>query len=326
MYYIENVCHDPRFNLALEEYVLSNKCVREPVLLLWQNEPSVIIGRYQNTPEEINPSFIEERGIHVVRRITGGGAVYHDLGNLNYSFMIPNASGSIEFESFTRPVITALGRLGIKAELSGRNDLLVEGRKFSGNAQHYQGGKLLHHGTILFDSNLDDVQKALHVREDKFVSKGIKSVRSRVTNLKPFLPVDMSVEEFREFLLKDFDLEYLITEMELTDAEYDGIRALADGKYDSWEWNYGKSPLSSVSARIRTAGGTIESKISVESGYIRDMRLTGDFFCMKDIRGFEAAFVGCRYSPDAVRDVLLRTPVEQYICNISTKDMETLFC
>ena len=311
MRYIENVCHDPRFNLALEEYVLSNKCVREPILLLWQNEPSVIIGRYQNTPEEINPSFIEERGIHVVRRITGGGAVYHDLG---------------KFESFTRPVITALGRLGIRAELSGRNDLLVEGRKFSGNAQHYQGGKLLHHGTILFDSNLDDVQKALHVREDKFVSKGIKSVRSRVTNLKPLLPVDMSVEEFKEFLLKDFDLEYLITEMELTDAEYDGIRELASDKYDSWEWNYGKSPLSSVSARIRTAGGTVESKISVESGYIRDVRLTGDFFCMKEIGGFEEAFVGCRYSPEAVRDVLLRTPVEQYICNISTKDMEALFC
>lgn len=243
MHYIENTCHDPRFNLALEEYVLCHKCVREPILLLWQNEPSVIIGRYQNTLEVINQTFVREHCVHVVRRITGGGAVYHDLGNLNYSFMVPNASGNIEFESFTRPVIKALGRLGIKAELSGRNDLLVEKRKFSGNAQHYQGGKLLHHGTILFDANLDDVQRALHVRKDKFISKGIKSVRSRVTNLKPYIPLNMTVEEFKEFLLVEFDLEYLISEVKLTDADYDEIHKLAAEKYDSWDWNYGRSPV-----------------------------------------------------------------------------------
>ena len=324
MRYIKNSCHDPRFNLALEEYVLVNKCDRDPIVILWQNEPSVIIGRYQNTIEEIDPDFIRENNVHVVRRITGGGAVYHDLGNLNYSFMIPDASGSIDFDAFTKPVIDALGRLGVEARLSGRNDLMVDGKKFSGNAQHYENGKLLHHGTILFDSDLLNVQAALRVKEDKFISKGIKSVRGRVTNLKPFIPVCMTTDEFKDYLLADIDREYVLSELELTEDDLDLIRALASDKYDSWDWNYGKSPDCNVSSRIRTPGGTIESRMNVVNGCIRSLSLTGDFFCVKDIREFESAFVGCRYVQDDMRDILVKMPVEQYFCNISKKDMEKL--
>lgn len=185
MIYIENTSHDPTWNLAFEEYAFTKLDYDEPILLLWQNGPSVIIGRYQNTLEEINYDFIRENGISVVRRNTGGGAVYHDLGNLNYSFIIPDVESKVDFRTFTIPVVKALQSYGIPAEQTGRNDILADGKKFSGNAQQFSRGRLLHHGTLMFDVHMENVAKALQVKEGKFRSKATKSVRSRVTNLKP---------------------------------------------------------------------------------------------------------------------------------------------
>ena len=161
MIYIENTNNDPRYNLAFEEYVFLNTDYDEPILLLWQNGPAVIVGKYQNTLEEVNYDFIKEKGINIVRRNTGGGAVYHDLGNLNYSFIIPDVQSKIDFKTFTIPVVKALESAGVQAEQTGRNDILVDGKKFSGNAQQFSNHKLLHHGTLMFDVNTDDVAKAL---------------------------------------------------------------------------------------------------------------------------------------------------------------------
>ena len=171
MIYIRNDSNDPHFNLAFEEYVFSNICSDDTILLLWQNEPSVIVGKHQNTIEEINIDYI-----NVVRRITGGGAVYHDLGNLNYSFLIPDVKADIDFMTFTRPLTDALKSLGINAVQTGRNDVTVDGMKISGNAQFYKDGILLHHGTILFDSDLENVKDTLKVKAGKIESKGIKNI------------------------------------------------------------------------------------------------------------------------------------------------------
>ena len=219
---IRNQSNDPRFNLALEEYVFYHFNPDQEYVILWQNEPSVIVGRNQNTIEEINYKFIKEHNINVVRRMSGGGAVYHDLGNLNYTFIVNSDQDvSSNFKKFTEPVVSALAKLGVQAAFSGRNDITIDGRKFSGNAQHYAKNRLLHHGTILFNSDLSVVQEALNVKIDKLQSKGIKSVRSRVTNVYPYLKEKITVDEFKDTLLKfilnddEYKERYILTEADL---------------------------------------------------------------------------------------------------------------
>ena len=195
---------NPQINLAIEEYVLRNLGEDESYLLFYINEPSIIIGKNQNTIEEINTDYVESKGIKVVRRLSGGGAVYHDFGNLNFSFITKDDGDSFHnFKKFTEPVVQALKKMGINAELSGRNDLMVEGRKISGNAQFSTKGKMFSHGTLLFNSEMDHIVSALKVRKDKIESKGIKSVRSRVANISEFLHEPMTMEQFRMELLKN---------------------------------------------------------------------------------------------------------------------------
>ncbi|MCY0881875.1 MAG: lipoate--protein ligase, partial [Firmicutes bacterium] len=194
---------DPRYNLALEEFLTREMDPHEDYLLLWQNRPMAVVGRYQNTAEEINQLYVKEHHIMVVRRLSGGGSIYQDLGNLNFSMIVSIEQNAFnDFRSFTLPIIQALDEFGVKAELSSRNDLTVDGRKFSGNAQYRTGTRLLHHGTLLFDSDLDVVGQALNVRQDKIASKGIKSVRSRVTNLKPYLPPGTTLQDFSNMIAK----------------------------------------------------------------------------------------------------------------------------
>ena len=197
MIFVPNENHDPRINLAIEQYLLQEIPLDEPILLFYINEPSIIIGRNQNTLEEINRDYVEENGIHVVRRLSGGGAVYHDFGNLNFSFIMPDDGDSFrDFAKVTQPIIQALHELGVAgAELKGRNDLVIDGMKFSGNAMYATNGRMFAHGTIMFDSDINEVVNALKVKKDKIESKGIKSIRSRVTNIKPFLPEEKHVSE-----------------------------------------------------------------------------------------------------------------------------------
>ena len=242
MIYIENNSHDPTYNLAFEEYVFAKTKYDEPILLLWQNGPSVIVGKFQNTLEEINYDYIREKGIKVVRRNTGGGAVYHDLGNLNYSFIIPNVEMKVDFKTFTTPIVKALRSYGIDAEQTGRNDILAGGRKFSGNAQQFSGHKLLHHGTLMFDVHMEDVADALNVKAGKFKSKATKSVRSRVTNLKPLFfeqngGKDMTVLEFKKLLLDWFGREYDLKTVELTEEQKKEIELLQKEKFATDRWN-----------------------------------------------------------------------------------------
>ena len=227
---------------------------RGEYLLLWQNDNTIVIGQNQNAEGEINRAFVEAHQIHVVRRTTGGGAVYHDLGNLNYSFITDVGDAErLTMERFTRPIVEALQGLGLQAEASGRNDILVEGRKVSGTAQRLLRGRFLYHGTLLFDANPGMVSGALNVDPAKFESKSAKSVRSRIGNIREFLKTDMDMPAFWSYLKKTLAGSGLV-EDHLTDEELAAVDELKRTKYDTWEWNFGRSPSTTCGT---SAAGTV---------------------------------------------------------------------
>jgi len=322
MLYIRNESTNPYFNLAFEEY-LFNLEDNNNYVLLWQNEPTIVVGKFQNTAEEINCEYVKEKGIHVVRRITGGGAVYHDLGNLNYTFISKGLEKKeFDFTKFTMPIVKALGKLGVKAELSGRNDITIDQKKFSGNAQHVKKGKVLHHGTLLFNSKMEELTKALKVSEDKFQSKGIKSVRSRVTNIADYLTDDITVLEFKELLLKYmFDENTGLTEGQLKDTDLNEIDSLMKKKYMSWDWNYGCSPEFNVKQGKRFDGGKIEVLMNVKDGIIQGVKFYGDFFSSGNPEEIEALLTGKRYREDEIRAVLTQLNINDYFRGINLDEL-----
>jgi lipoate---protein ligase len=309
MLYIDNKgITDPRINLAIEEYALKNLDINETYLLFYINEPSIIIGKNQNSIEEINTEYVESKGIHVVRRLSGGGAVYHDLGNLNYSFITKDDGDSFHnFRKFTEPVIAALNQMGVNAELSGRNDILAEGRKISGNAQFSTKGRMFTHGTLLFNSEMDHIVSALKVKKDKIESKGIKSVRSRVANISEFLTEKLSVEEFRSALLKFIFQGEEVTEYVLTEEDWEKIHQLSKERYQNWDWNYGKSPKFNLQHSHRFPVGQIDVRLDVDKGVIENCKIYGDFFGVGDVSEIENKLKAIRYEKNeleaALRDV-----------------------
>lgn len=329
MLYIPNKENDPRINLAIETYLLKEKNFDEPILLFYINDPSIIIGRNQNTIEEINSEYVDAHDIKVVRRLSGGGAVYHDHGNLNFSFIMPDDGESFrDFEKFTKPVIDALHEMGVAgAQLKGRNDLVIDDQKFSGNAMYATDGRMFAHGTIMFDSDINEVVNALKVRKDKIKSKGIKSIRSRVTNIKPFLAKDyqaMTTEEFRDaILLKMFGVDHFgeVKTYDLTDEDWARIMEISKQYYQNWDWNYGKSPAFELVRRERFPIGSIEVKMNVESGKIKEIRIYGDFFGLGEIRDVETALMDVRHQKEAVAEALKEIDVKKYFGNIEKEQL-----
>lgn len=329
MLFVPNELTDPRVNLALETFLLQELAVDEPILLFYINEPSIIIGRNQNTIEEINQAYVEEKGIHVVRRLSGGGAVYHDFGNLNFSFIMPDDGNSFrDFAKVTQPIIQALHELGVTgAELKGRNDLVIGDKKFSGNAMYATNGRMFAHGTIMFDSEIDEVVNALKVRADKIASKGIKSIRSRVTNIKPFLDENhenMDTKDFRQaILLKIFGVDSVdeIKTYELTDEDWEKVTALSKKYYDNWDWNYGKSPKFELERRKRFPIGSVEVKLNVHKGKISELNIHGDFFGLGEIKDVENQLIGTKYEKEALKEVINHIDIGKYFGNITAEDL-----
>lgn len=329
MIFVPNENHDPRVNLAIETFLLQEMPLEEPILLFYINEPSIIIGRNQNTIEEINREYVEEHGIHVVRRLSGGGAVYHDFGNLNFSFIMPDDGDSFrDFAKVTKPIIQALHELGISgAELKGRNDLVIDGFKFSGNAMYATNGRMFAHGTIMFDSDIDEVVNALKVKKEKIESKGIKSIRSRVTNIKPFLPEEkqgMTTEEFREdILLKIFGVSSVeeVKTYELTEKDWEKINQISEQYYRNWDWNYGKSPDFNFSRQKRFSIGSIEVHLNVSEGIIEDVKIFGDFFGLGDIKDVEQVLTGLKYDKATLQDAVETIDIKKYFGAIEAQDL-----
>lgn len=318
--------YDPRINLAIEEYALKHLDINETYLLFYINEPSIIIGKNQNTIEEINTKYVEDQQIHVVRRLSGGGAVYHDKGNLNFSFITKDDGNSFHnFKKFTEPVVEALKKLGVNAELSGRNDLMAEGRKISGNAQFSTKGRMFSHGTLLFDSEIENVVSALKVKKDKIESKGIKSIRNRVANISEFLEQKVTVEEFREMLLRYiFDGEENITEYKLTEKDWETIHQISKERYQSWDWNYGKSPKFNLQHSHRFPVGQIDVRLEVNKGKIDDCTIYGDFFGVGDVQEVQEKLTGVRYEKASIEQALEDIDIPHYFGNITKEEFVEL--
>ncbi len=324
MYFIDNKgITDPRINLAIEEYVLKNMDIeKDDFLLFYINQPSIIIGKNQNTIEEINTDYVEENGVIVVRRLSGGGAVYHDLGNLNFSFLTKDDGNSFHnYKKFTQPVVDALANLGVNAELSGRNDILAEGRKVSGNAQFATKGRMFSHGTLMFDTEIDAVVSALKVKKDKIESKGIKSVRSRVANISEFLKEPMTVEAFRMEILKSiFGGEDKIQYYELTEQDWENIHKLSAERYQKWEWNYGKSPRFNIQKQHRFPSGSIDIRLEVHKGMIEEATIFGDFFGVGDVAEVQELLVGTKYERIAISEVLSSIDIPKYFGGVTKEE------
>ena len=314
IYYISKT-HDTAFNIALEEYCFKNLRDEDEIFLLWINEPSIIVGKYQNTIEEINTEYTREKGIHVIRRISGGGAVYHDLNNLNYT-IISNRDKNQEgfnFKEFSKPIIETLAELGVKAEFTGRNDLEIDGQKFCGNAQAYIKDRVMHHGCLLFNVDFSALGDALKVSKDKIESKGVKSVRSRVTNILPHLKTPITVEEFGNKIMEYMKKQYPdMKEYVFSKEELDYITKRAEIKR-SWEWNYGESPEFNITRGKRFKNGRIQIFADVENSKIKSIKFYGDFFGMnEDLTELENLLVGAKYTPEAIRERLKEVNIGEY--------------
>ena len=320
MKYIDWKETDPQINLAFEEYVFNQMDQDQSYFLLWQNDNAVIVGKHQNTIEEINQEYIRENDIKVVRRLSGGGAVYHDLGNLNFTFIVNDRGREqFDFQTFTRPLVEALKTLGVNAEFNSRNDIAIDGKKFSGNSQYAKRGRILHHGTILFNSNLATIQSALKVKKDKIESKGIKSVKSRVTNITDYLDETNTMEDFKAALLKAMFANDNLEKITLSNEEIQAIERLKTEKYATWDWNYGKSPQYNLRKERKCDFGLITVLLQVEKGEIKDLHFYGDYFGNGDIQELEALFIGVKPSEAALSKVLLNTDLADYINGLDAK-------
>lgn len=319
MFLVVNKNNDPAWNLAMEEYLfnLSGQSGRSFVMF-WKNRPSVIIGRFQNTVEEINEKAVKAAGVKVVRRPTGGGAVYHDLNNLNYSLIVAhNNIEEFDFRALARPVLTVLRRLGVAAELSGRNDLTVNGKKFSGTAQQAGPTSVLYHGTLLYDTNLERLSEMLRVDPAKYQSKGAKSIRSRVTNLKQWLPPDFGLNDLEEELIREIGTE----EVALTAEDLEAINSIRLSKYDTWEWNWSRSPEFTVRKEKRFPWGSISLHLDVADGCIRASRIFGDFFA-SDLSSIITRLSGLPYGGSEAASVI--ADLAEAIIGATTEDLAQL--
>lgn len=323
MIYVVNEATDPYFNLALEEYVLDYLDVAKEYLLLWRNRPTVVVGKYQNTLEEINKEYIKEKKINVVRRNSGGGAVYHDLGNLNYTFIIKDKQvEKLDFSKYIAPIIKALQDWGIAAEFTSRNDITVAGKKISGNSQYIKENKVLHHGTLLFATNLGELELALKISPDKIISKGIKSIRSRVANIKEYLPEDVNIQDFRDMLLSYlFKGAENISQYKLSPQDLETINRLREEKYLCWQWNYGESPKFNIKKVHKYRHGKLETRIYVEDGVIKQCKFWGDFFGTGDLAEVESRLINRRYTEVEIKQALAPLNINKYFVNFTLDEL-----
>lgn len=314
MLLINNTSTNAYFNLAMEEYFLKN--TNEDIFMLWRNESAIIVGKNQNTLSEINYEYVKQNKIKVVRRQSGGGAVFHDLGNINFTFISCNDNSFSDFKRFTMPIIDALKNLNIQAEFSGRNDLLIDNQKFSGNAQYNYKNKVMHHGTLLFSSEINDLSSALKVKPSKFIGKSVKSVKSRVTNIANHLEQDMTVLEFKNYLMNFINSKYENNCLyQLSEEDINEINKLVEDKYNTWQWNFGHSPKYALNNEIKYPGGNIEFSLNVEKGLIKEIKFFGDFFGKKDVSYIEDLLKNTNHNEANIRSILNNIDINDYFLN-----------
>lgn len=322
MLLIDSPSHNAYFNIASEEYLL-HRFPTEDLFLLYVNAPSIIVGKFQNTLAEINLDYVQQNNIKVVRRMSGGGAVYHDLGNLNFSFHTLLGENDFgDFSFFTQPVLKMLNNLGVPAELQGRNDLLVDGKKFSGNAKLARHGKMIQHGTLLFNSEMEVLGEALKANPLKFIDKATKSNRARVTNLLGYLPEGTTTDDLKDLLTREIlEIHPDATSYVLTDEDLLSIKKLQQEKYETWDWNFGFSPNYNFKKAIKIPVGFIEIHLDVVHGIIDKVKIFGDFFASQPIELLEQELVGQKHDLNALTLKLSQLDLTQFFGKVTLEEI-----
>ena len=322
MKYLTNASTDPHYNMAFDEFCLERLQADKPVFYLWQNRPAVIIGLNQSAYAEVNLRYLEENGIVLARRVTGGGAVYHDLQNLNYTITGRIRDLEKDFPAYVETMVRALQALGVPAELSGRNDILVDGRKCSGYAKRVSRNRLMIHGTLMYDVDIDALTKALAAPGSKLSAAGVASVRSRVANLKEYLPQFSHIAEFQQALqemIAGTDGEIVLSPDQLAAVEAD-----ADAKFRTWDWIFGHSPAAQLSVSRKYPCGTVEARFSLRNGHIDGLLFGGDFMGNLPASRIETALQNCRFTRDELLAALRDRSVSDCFDGLSAKDIASL--
>ena len=324
MRYIKNPENDPYYNMAFDEYCLESLPIDEPVFFLWRNRPAVIVGFNQEVNTEVNLDYLKANNIDLVRRVTGGGAVYHDLGNLNYTIVGRSENLERDYPEYAGILMKALQSLGVPATLSGRNDILVEGKKVSGFAKRVCKNRLMVHGTLMYKVDVDVLTHVLHPSATKLQSKGVSSVRSRVANLCDYLPEITDIQQFSQQLEEILSCHYADAEYKLSEQDLANIRRLRDEKFATWEWNYGRSPKATLSNSARLACGTIEVHLTLAENRIATCRFGGDFLGNLPASEVEQALQGVAYDQASIHHCLSQMDIGQYFDGIEAEDLVKL--
>ena len=321
MRYIKNPSTNPYYNMAFDEYCLESLSIDEPVFYLWQNRPAVIVGFNQEVNTEVNLDYLKENGIDLVRRVTGGGAVYHDLENLNYTIVGRSEDLERDYPEYASLLAKALQTLGVPATLSGRNDILVEGRKVSGFAKRVCKNRLMVHGTLMYNVDVDVLTHVLNPSTTKLQSKGIASVRSRVANLCEYLPEIPDIQTFSQRLEEILSNNHSDTEYQLSETDLTNIQQLTDKKFATWEWNYGRSPKATLSHSARLACGSVEIHLTLAENRIASCRFGGDFLGNLPASDVEKALTGIPYEINEIRKCLSKIEISRYFDRVSADDL-----
>lgn len=318
---IYNKSTEPYYNMATEEYLFDK--FNDDIFMLWRNDNAIIVGKHQNTLAEINLEYVKEKEIKVVRRLSGGGAVFHDLGNLNFTFIVNSTDNKlVDFQKYTQPVIDVLNELDIPAKFEGRNDLTIDGKKFSGNAIHVIKNRVLQHGTILFASEIKDLSEALKVNPLKYTDKTVKSVRARVTNVSEYLKKTMNLDQFTQLIMNKVISLYPDAKFyELNHEDNKNIQKLAEEKYSTWDWNYGWHSKYNFEKLIHTNGGNIEFHFIVEDGYIQEAKIFGDYFNINETHEIENALKGLKHEIDIIKEKLSQFQIDTYFKNVTLDEL-----
>lgn len=316
---------DPFFNLASEEYLL--KQTEEDVFLLYRNIPTIVVGKHQNALAEINLPFVEKHSIRVARRISGGGTVFHDLGNLNFAFITSGREGElVNYRKFTLPIILAMGKMGLKVDLGKRNELLLGERKISGTASHVFKKRVLHHGTLLFSTDLDILSEALRLPSARFVDRAVQSIRSEVTNIRDHLHRDMDVTRFQELILSEILSSTLgSTRYAFSAGDRNAISDLCDLKFSTWEWNFGYSPKYQFRRNLSFRKGTVELQLQVEKGIIRSIAIAGDALSVSQVSELEEMVVGSKHDLRSLRSRIGGIRVGDYVSGLENEEFLAAF-
>jgi lipoate-protein ligase A len=312
---------DPFFNVATDEYIF--KTIQEDCFMLWRNDNAIVVGKHQNTLAEINLDFVKEHNIQIVRRLSGGGTVYHDMGNLNFSFtQTGKTSALVDFKKYTLPIVEVLQKLGVDARFTGNSDLMIGDKKISGNAEHVFKNKILHHGTLLFTSEIKNLSGALKINRAKYNDKAVRSIPKPVTNISEHLKTSLSIEEFTQKIMEHVLSTYADAVLyEFSKEDLSAIQKIRDEKYATWEWNFGRSPNYSLRKEIKTEMGAMEMNLEVEKGIIKKIKIHGDFLNQKDIAQMETALVNIPHEESAIRKIFNQYPAEEYFNGISASDL-----